>query len=108
EFGVNYAELAVLGTLRTSVPDHRRSPTELRGLIGQSSAGMTRILDKLETEGLLRREEIDGDRRRVDIVLTEKGGALAERAVAALTARASARCVPRAPDRRAGSGRGPA
>ena len=34
--------------LRISEPDYRRSPTELRRLIGQSSAGMTRILDKLE------------------------------------------------------------
>lgn len=85
-FGVNYAELAVLATLRVSGPAHRRSPTELRGLIGQSSAGMTRILDKLEADGHLRREDIAGDRRRVDIVLTGKGAALAERAVATLLA----------------------
>ena len=85
-FGINFAELTVLGVLRVAEPDHRRSPTELRRLIGQSSAGMTRILDKLETDGHLRREDIEGDRRRVDIVLTSSGAVLAERAVAALLA----------------------
>jgi hypothetical protein len=53
--GINYAELAVLGMLRTSGPRQRRSPTELRALVGQSSAGMTRVLDKLEADGHLRR-----------------------------------------------------
>lgn len=86
DLALNHAELSVLGMLRVSKPEHRRSPTQLRRLIGQSSAGMTRILDKLEAEGHLRREDIDGDRRRVDIVLTESGAALAERGVGALLA----------------------
>ena len=86
DLGLNHAELAVLGMLRVSRPEHRRSPTQLRRLILQSSAGMTRILDKLEGEGHLRRADIDGDRRRVDIVLTESGAALAERGVKALLA----------------------
>jgi len=101
ELGLNYAELSVLGMLRTSAPGHRRSPTQLRRLIGQSSAGMTRILDKLEAEGHLRREDIDGDRRRVDIVLTESGAALAERGVGALLAVETAVFGSIAPDRRA-------
>ena len=87
DLGLNHAELSVLGMLRVArPPDHRRSPTQLRRLILQSSAGMTRILDKLEAEGHLRRQDIDGDRRRVDIVLTESGAALAERGVVALLA----------------------
>jgi DNA-binding MarR family transcriptional regulator len=93
-FGINYAELSVLGMLRTSEPDCRRSPTELRALIGQSSAGTTRILDKLENDGHLRREDLEGDRRRVDIVLTPSGAALAETAVAALLAVESAVLAP--------------
>jgi len=101
ELGLNYAELSVLGMLRTSDPQERRSPTELRGLIGQSSAGMTRILDKLEAEGHLRRAEIDGDRRRVDIVLTPSGAELAEQAVGALLAVETAMIAPLAPERRA-------
>jgi DNA-binding MarR family transcriptional regulator len=84
--GINYAELAVLGMLRTSEPAQRRSPTELRALIGQSSAGTTRILDKLEADGHLRREDTAGDRRRIDVALTPRGAALAEAAFKAMLA----------------------
>ncbi len=83
-FGINYAELTTLGILRTTLPALRRSPTELRGLVGQSSAGMTRILDKLEAEGLLRRESALDDGRRVDIVLSQRGKRLVEAAFRAL------------------------
>jgi len=77
--GLNYAELTVIGMLRTSPPDLRRSPSELRELVGQSSAGMTRILDKLEGRGLVRRVPHRRDGRRVDIVLRPRGAGLAER-----------------------------
>ena len=53
--GLNYAEFTTIRMLRTSPPDFRRSPSELRRLVGQTSAGMTRILAKLEDEGLVRR-----------------------------------------------------
>ena len=79
-FGINYAELTTLGILRTTRPAPRRSPTELRGLVGQTSAGMTRILDKLEAEGHVRRESSRDDGRRVDIVLSRRGEKLAEEA----------------------------
>jgi len=83
-FGINYAELTTLGILRTTTPTPRRSPTELRGLVGQTSAGMTRILDKLEAEGLARRESAPDDGRRVDIVLSQSGKRLVEVAFRAL------------------------
>jgi DNA-binding MarR family transcriptional regulator len=79
-FGLNYAELTTLGILRTTRPAPRRSPTELRGLVGQTSAGMTRILDKLEAEGLVRREASPDDGRRVDIVLARRGQRIADEA----------------------------
>ncbi|TMA31665.1 MAG: MarR family transcriptional regulator [Deltaproteobacteria bacterium] len=97
--GINYAELTVLGMLRVS--EHQRgSPTELRARVGQSSAGTTRILDKLEADGHLRREDIDGDRRRVDIVLTPSGAALAEAGVAAMLAAETAVLAPLSPEHR--------
>jgi DNA-binding MarR family transcriptional regulator len=102
DLGLNYAELSVLGVLRTAEPGRRRSPTQLRRMIGQSSAGMTRILDKLEADGHLRREDIDGDRRRVDIVLTQSGAELAERAVGVLLALEASVVSSVAPERRAG------
>jgi DNA-binding MarR family transcriptional regulator len=86
-FGINYAELATLGMLRTTQPEPRCSPSDLRALVGQSSAGMTRILDKLEAEGHLHRAYTnEHDRRRVDIVLDPSGAALAESALRALLA----------------------
>jgi DNA-binding MarR family transcriptional regulator len=90
-FGINYAEFTTLGMLRTSLPGLRRSPTELRRLVGQSSAGMTRILRKLERARLVRRRAGAGDGRRRDVVLTEKGVALADEAFAALFAAPSER-----------------
>jgi DNA-binding MarR family transcriptional regulator len=88
--GINHAEFTVLGMLRTT-PDLRRSPTELRRLVGQSSAGMTRILRKLEGAGLVRRIPGREDGRRRDVVLTPKGAALVEDAFPALFAAPSAR-----------------
>lgn len=85
-FGLNYAELATIGMLRTSPPELQRSPTELRRLVGQTSAGMTRILDKLEKEGFVRRVEHPEDGRRVDIVLTPRGARIAEESYRALLA----------------------
>jgi DNA-binding MarR family transcriptional regulator len=85
-YGINYAEFTTIGMLRTSPPEFRRSPTELRRLVGQSSAGMARILGKLEQAGLVRREGQADDGRRLDVILTEPGRALAEESFAALLA----------------------
>ena len=85
-YPLNYAEFTTIGMLRTSPPAFRRSPTELRRLVGQSSAGMSRILAKLEGEGLVRRAAGRGDGRRRDVILTARGRLLAERAFAALLA----------------------
>lgn len=98
-FDLNHAELDTIGMLRTSPPDLRRSPTELRRLIGQTSAGMTRILDKLEREKLVRRIEHPEDGRRVAIVLTPRGAKLAERACRALLAAENA-LLERLPEKR--------
>jgi DNA-binding MarR family transcriptional regulator len=85
-YQINYAELTTIGMLRTSPPGFRRSPTELRRLVGQSSAGMTRILTKLERGGLVRREAQAEDGRRVEVILTARGRKLAERSFLALYA----------------------
>lgn len=89
--GINYAEFTTLGMLRTTRPAMRRSPTELRRLVGQSSAGMTRILHKLERGRLVRRVPGREDGRRRDVVLTAKGAALVEEAFPSLFAGPSER-----------------
>jgi DNA-binding MarR family transcriptional regulator len=38
-----------------------------------SRSGLTRLVDRLETEGLLRRESVAGDRRGTLAVITEAG-----------------------------------
>lgn len=82
-YGINYAELATLGMLRTA-PAGGCSPSELRTLVGQSSAGMTRILDKLETRRLLRRVAHADDGRRVEVRLTPRGAGFTEECLEAL------------------------
>ncbi len=83
-FQLNFAEWTTLTMLRISAPDCRRSPTELRYSVGQTSAGMTRILGKLEQEGLVERESCAEDGRRSDVVLTSTGREIAERSFEAV------------------------
>lgn len=49
------------------------SPSRLLQVLGTDSAGMTRLLDRLETKGLLRRQRHAGDRRSIVIELTAAG-----------------------------------
>lgn len=53
--------------------DLTASPTELSRVAGLTTAGMTTLLDRLEAQGLLRREPHVIDRRRIMIVLTKEG-----------------------------------
>jgi DNA-binding MarR family transcriptional regulator len=85
-FDLNLAEWTTLGMLRISPPEFRRSPTELRRLVGQTSAGMTRILAKLGRARLVRRATEPADGRRHDVILTRRGRTLAEESFGALHA----------------------
>ena len=82
-YGINYAELTTLGMLRTA-SGAARQPRELRALVGQTSAGMTRILDKLEELRLVRRVAHADDGRRVEVRLTPRGAAFAEECTEAM------------------------
>lgn len=82
-YGINYAELTTLGMLRTA-PGAARHPSELRKLLGLTSAGMTRILDKLEAGKLVRRVAHADDGRRVEVRLTSRGAAFAEECLEAM------------------------
>jgi len=83
-YQLNFAEWTTLAVLRVSGNECRKSPTELRHRVGQSSAGIARILAKLETAGWVSREADAEDGRRMDVLLTEAGRALAERSYRAL------------------------
>lgn len=56
-------------------------PSQLSKLMGISSPRITRIIDRLEKRGLLSREVSHEDRRVFTILLTDKGAAIAKRAV---------------------------
>ena len=52
--------------------------TELARAAYLHPGGMTRLLDKLEERGLLARESVPGDRRALQIMLTDAGRAMWE------------------------------
>lgn len=49
------------------------APSRLSRAIGMTTAGMTNLLDRMEADGLLRREPHATDKRRVLVTLTKKG-----------------------------------
>jgi DNA-binding MarR family transcriptional regulator len=97
KFGLNYAEFLTLGNLRTSPPGVLRSPTELRQLVRQTSAGMARVLSKLEALGYVRRQPHAEDRRSSVMLLTPKGRAAVDRAFRALHERQRELLAPLSP-----------
>lgn len=54
-------------------PGRRLRMNELASAIVLSRSGLTRLVDRLEAEGLLARERLASDRRGAFAVLTEKG-----------------------------------
>jgi DNA-binding MarR family transcriptional regulator len=56
-------------------PDHRLRMHQLAAQVVLSRSGLTRLVDRLEAEGLLMRERSGQDRRGAYAVLTEKGRA---------------------------------
>ncbi|WP_188194579.1 MarR family winged helix-turn-helix transcriptional regulator [Nonomuraea sp. SYSU D8015] len=52
------------------------TPSLLKSRLGTDTAGMTRLLDRLEAKGLLRRARHPEDRRSIVIELTDEGRAL--------------------------------
>ncbi len=78
-FAITRAEYETLGILRAGAGAKHCSPTELAALAGQSTAGMTKTLDRLERAGLAERRAHPSDRRRIEVAISGKGASLAER-----------------------------
>lgn len=53
--------------------DHRLRMSELAERVMLSPSGLTRLIDRLETNGLVSREHAEGDGRGLYAVLTEEG-----------------------------------
>jgi DNA-binding MarR family transcriptional regulator len=73
--GLPLSSYEVLITLRTA-PGNRLRMAELADRVILSRSGMTRLVDRLEREGLLERDRCDSDARGFFAVLTPKGEAL--------------------------------
>jgi DNA-binding MarR family transcriptional regulator len=71
--GVSAAQfIVILGVAHA----HARTPSELCRLLGCDSGAMTRLLDRIEAKGIVRRARDLVDRRIVNIELTDKGKVL--------------------------------
>ena len=83
EFGLNAAKFDVLATLRRSGAPYVLSPGDLLKATMVASGTMTNRLDRLEADGLVKREVNPEDSRSFLVGLTEEGFALIERVVTA-------------------------
>jgi len=69
---VTSAQFIILATLSMGTA---KSASDLCKYISYDAGAMTRMIDRLEEKGLLRRSRDPGDRRLVNLELTEKGSA---------------------------------
>jgi MarR family transcriptional regulator, 2-MHQ and catechol-resistance regulon repressor len=62
-------------------PDRKLRMAELAGQVGLSTSGLTRLVDRIEDAGYVRREACSTDRRGSHCVLTDSGAELLRTAV---------------------------
>ncbi|QQC64648.1 MarR family winged helix-turn-helix transcriptional regulator [Paraburkholderia ginsengisoli] len=74
ELDITSQQMGVLLSMRQGIAT---TPFELSKLLGIDTGLMTRMLDKLETKGLLARSRSVEDRRVVNLKLTKEGEAVA-------------------------------
>jgi MarR family 2-MHQ and catechol resistance regulon transcriptional repressor len=71
---ISPVEFEVLMRLARS-PGHRLRMTDLAGQTSLSTSGVTRVVDRMDRDGLVRREACPSDRRSSYAVITEAGRA---------------------------------
>ncbi len=79
QFGVPVPWLGVLIRLARS-PDYRLRMSQLANEMTMSTSGLTRLVDRIEQAGHVRREACPEDRRGLHAVLTDEGRAVVARA----------------------------
>jgi DNA-binding MarR family transcriptional regulator len=82
-FDLTINEFNTLNALRRAGPPHRLSPKNVGVSLLFSSGGLTKLLERLESRGLVAREPDPNDGRGVLVSLTPGGKELQERAMAA-------------------------
>ena len=73
--GISLAFIDVLAGL-DEAPDGRLRMQDLQERSLFTSSGMTRLVDRMEAAGLVRRESVPRDRRGVSVVVTPEGSRL--------------------------------
>ena len=83
---VNNVSVVVLCTLDLEGP---RRPGELQAVTGLSSGGVSKLVDRMEQAGVVKRTygRVPGDNRGVLVSITRRGRSLASRFCAAVAAR---------------------
>lgn len=76
DLGITSQQMGILFSLKSGVAS---TPFELSTLLSIDTGLMTRMLDKLETNGLLERSRNARDRRVVNLRMTDKGAKIAAR-----------------------------
>ena len=82
-FNLTVNEFNTLNALRRAGPPHRLSPKDVGVSLLFSSGGLTKLLERLETRGLVAREPDPNDGRGVLVSLTPAGKDLQDRAMRA-------------------------
>lgn len=81
DLGIRGGDYEVLGHLRRSGEPYELTPTELAQLMFLTTGALTRRLDRMEGDGLLRRTPHGSDRRSIVVRLTPAGVAMTDRVV---------------------------
>lgn len=77
--GLSSADLVLLGTMRVAAPDTLR-PTDLAAKMHVSAAALSARIGRLESLGLIVRQRRTGDRRALELALTDAGVAVSDQA----------------------------
>ena len=88
--GLTSSEFDVLATLRRSPPPRELTPSEIQHLLFITSGGLSKVMSRLETRGLVSRPPHATDMRVRPVRLTLQGKRLVEKAMAELMAESSA------------------
>jgi len=67
-------------TLQAVSETGRSTPKEMAATLGVSQATMTALLDRLSEKGMIRRQRSETDRRQTNILLTDQGREVLDRA----------------------------
>jgi DNA-binding MarR family transcriptional regulator len=82
-FNLTPSEYSILGSLRRAGGVRLLKPGDLYNVVGCSPGGLTKMIDRLERRGLVRRAADEADARCAPIRLTAKGTGLEKAALEA-------------------------